>query len=560
MGGKGVSGARLVLGLLLFSCVVRGIPPKNVMAATSNVTPIMERVTHEGDIILRGSETMSLERVNYTQIGHIVVTDNASLRIASSILRLNNSEEWYTITINSSGRLWLGDSIIEGPNGVRVYMAGSANAYLNVGTLFSEGMLCGKTPYYSSGFGLGGDSILEAQHSRLGYVRINDNASCNIRDSFVGEFHPDSPVVSVVEGSDIESMRLWFTETELVISQGVYGYHEYWDSKAFFGKGCIATLRLIDTEVLEPLDIVVMNCSLKLTADLWSVHTSNCSNVRVEDSSLWLLGSGSGETQIEVENSTIDYLRGYFWDSNASYTIKDSTIEETQITSDSGLVMSIENCAFGYFEAGPDEYDARAHIEAKDVSFRNFTILLYGQTTYAFENATIEESFQIHGGYWENESSVIRGEIRFGDGLHFTSEKGPSMSITRGYNVVISPSSGQGIDLELKRGNETIWRGATDSEGRAAFDVTFVDIFKLVRPYIAGGPSVIDNSNMTDTLTLVASSPEASVEANVGLLTDSPIRLELPVVPPEDDAGDFTPYVFVALTVIALIFLLRARR
>jgi len=81
-----------------------------------------------------------------------------------------------------------------------------------------------------------------------------------------------------------------------------------------------------------------------------------------------------------------------------------------------------------------------------------------------------------------------------------------------------------------------------------------------VWPPIPGGPSVIDIYNMTDTLTLVATSSEGSVETSVGLLTDSPIRLELPVVPQEDYLVDLTTYVLVVVALVALIVFLRSRR
>ena len=51
--------------------------------------PVLDRVVHEGDIVLKGNESMTLDRINYTQIGDIVITDNPTLRIASSILRMD---------------------------------------------------------------------------------------------------------------------------------------------------------------------------------------------------------------------------------------------------------------------------------------------------------------------------------------------------------------------------------------------------------------------------------------------------------------------------------------
>ncbi len=82
------------------------------------------------------------------------------------------------------------------------------------------------------------------------------------------------------------------------------------------------------------------------------------------------------------------------------------------------------------------------------------------------------------------------------------------------------------------------------------FSINYLDYFRLVLPYIPGEPSTIDLFNMTDTFTLIATTQGASTETRVGLLTDTPILLELePSVLP----GEESPFTSVILLAIALV-------
>ncbi len=192
MGPARQIGALLVLGLILTSCFVP-LGAQSIVSATPVVlVPALEQVVHDGDIVLKGNETMTLDLVAYTQKGDIVVTDDATLRITASILRVDSSEDRHNIIVNGSGRLWLQDSVIEGEG--MIYMAGNASAYLNNCTLIGEGLFPDGTRYYLTGFGMEVNSSLEARRSRLGIVMIADNASSEVYDSFIGDFYPVSPV------------------------------------------------------------------------------------------------------------------------------------------------------------------------------------------------------------------------------------------------------------------------------------------------------------------------------------------------------------------------------
>jgi len=555
-------GVLLILGLLLASCFTTLWAQSIVSATPVVLSPALEQVFHEGDIVLSGNETMTLDMVAYTQNGDIVVMDNATLRITASILRVDISEEWHRIVIKGSGRLWLWDSVIEGEQ--IIYMKDDASAYMDKCTMIDEGLLHDGTRYYMTGFNLRGNSSLEARQSSLGIVMITDNASSEVHDSFIGSFYPLSPVESIILGSEMESLSISFRDADLEIDEGFHRYHENWETQAVFGEGCMSNLRLVDTAILEPLQMALFNCSLVLRGDIGSVIMRNGSKVRVLDTNLRLLAASSEDTHIEVENSTVYYLRGGpIGEGYPTYSLKGSRLEEANIICwRENLSATIEDCSFGTLKVGClFSSDRPTYVHVTDTIIRNLTIVPGGRFTYTFENVTVEEGFQQEeGSVWWGDHVIIRGSLRFGEKAAFGGDRRSNANITRWYDIEFHPTRGGPVTLELKSENETIWKRDIDREGVEEFSINYLDIFRNVWPPIPGGPSVIDIYNMTDTLTLVATSSEGSVETSVGLLTDSPIRLELPVVPQEDYLVDLTTYVLVVVALVALIVFLRSRR
>ena len=433
----------LVLGLILTSCFTSLGAQSNVSATPTVSIPALEKVVHEGDIILMGSETMTLDLVNYTQKGDIVVTDKATLRITASILKVDNSEEWHQIIVNGSGRLWLWDSVIEGEQ--RIYMAGDASAYLNKCTLIGEGLFPDGTRYYMTGFGMEGNSSLEVRRSRLGSVMIADKASCEVHDSFIGDFYPVSPVESIIRGSEIESLILSIRDTDLEISEDFHGYHENWATRAVFGEGCMANLRLVDTAILEPLQTLLFNCSLVLRGEVASVFMRNGSKVRVLDTNLRLLATSSEDTHIEVENSTVHYLRGgLFWEGDPTYSLKDSKLEEANIIGGGEMSVIIEDCSFGSLQVGSlFSSDRLANVDVRDTNIGNLTIITGGRFTYDFENVTVEEGFQTgEGSLRGGDYAILRGSLRFGENATFGGNRRSNANITRWYDVEFRSSRG----------------------------------------------------------------------------------------------------------------------
>lgn len=548
-------GALLVLGLLLTSRFTP-LGAQSIVSATPVVlVPALEHVVYWGDIVLKGNETMTLDLVAYTQKGDIVVTDDATLRITASILRVDSSEDRLNIIVNGSGRLWLQDSVIEGE--MMIYMAGDASAYLNNCTLTSEGLFPDGTRYYLTGFDLRGNSSLEARRSRLGSVMIADNASSEVYDSFLGDFYPFSPVESIIIGSEIESLWISFRDAELEISEGFHGYHESWDTGTAFGEGSTSTVRLVETVIIEPIQIVLTNCSLVLRGDVASVIIRNGSKVRVLDTNLRLLAISSGEPYIDVENSTIEHLRGLFRDGNQTFSLKGSRLEEASIISMGEMSVTIEDCSFGSLQLGSlFSSDGPANVDVRDTIIRNLTILSGGRFTYDFENVTVEEGFQQgEGSIGKGDHAILRGSLRFGEDATFGGDRRSNANITRWYDVAFSPTREGSVTLELKGGNETIWTRDIDREGGAEFSINYIDYFRLVLPYVPGEPSAIDLFNMTDTFTLVVTSPGASAETRVGLLTDTPILLELKAGVPPGEKSTLTSAILLAVALVAALIL-----
>jgi hypothetical protein len=150
---------------------------------------------------------------------------------------------------------------------------------------------------------------------------------------------------------------------------------------------------------------------------------------------------------------------------------------------------------------------------------------------YRFNNVTIRDSMGFkNGSYGGSGGAIITGDFRFGPWfqLNQTTVTGYAM-ITRLYDVKIAEEYApkDGVKLKLLRGNQTLWTGETDEEGKATFPLRYARIFVVIQPTTLSTPTVIQVNNVSETLRLGVSEGRSSVELDVGLMTDTPITVNL---------------------------------
>jgi len=172
-----------------------------------NAPPAAQPITiHEGDLVLSGNETYTIDWEWFIQKGNIIIADNATLRIIDS--KLQQGEEgggdWYSgmsenyrFNISGTGRLIAENSTIWQDYEVVINLYNYSRAELRKTELIRKHEI-GETEFYTSGISAHDHSTIECRGSSVGILSVCDNASCKVYGAFVGYFNPRSKVPSTV--------------------------------------------------------------------------------------------------------------------------------------------------------------------------------------------------------------------------------------------------------------------------------------------------------------------------------------------------------------------------
>lgn len=528
--------------------------PVDAPAPPADKPEVIER---EGDLVLDGSETLRLEGVNYTLRGDIYVTGNATLRIAASWLNLGLDEPAF-IHVNDSARLELWDVNIRTVQGVRVRLRDEAAAYLDTATIWSEYEVSNLT-YYSSGFGLSQQATLRAEDSTIGYIRLGDNSSCNLNRCVVGALEPVSQAASQLERTRVHDLHLYFIGGEATITGNIHGPHSKWSPQVDLqSEGCLTRLDATETNFTNPPWIHAFNTDLSLIdTTLTVVDAARTESIYVEDSDLLALSLMEGITEGWIRDSTVDYLNCI----QGEYVmiLEYSVFERITVMDDYFLGLHLYNCTVGSLIKSPSALTRIPRMMNLDASnIGELTVYPNTDTILKCKNTTIGGLTIPVGNPHDQGSLQIKGNLTFRESAQLTqSRRDGHTTITRDYPLEASREGAPqpGLTLELRRGEETIWRGETDENGEATLTLTYLDIFQVdtTQP---GGPTTTDYSNMTQTLTLSAPShPETLLQ--VGLLSDTPILIQ--IEPPATQTGlTFTAAILGVTGLLALLLLKRS--
>jgi hypothetical protein len=166
----------------------------------------------------------------------------------------------------------------------------------------------------------------------------------------------------------------------------------------------------------------------------------------------------------------------------------------------------------------------------RDTRFGNLT-LNYGPFEAHAVNVTVVERFGFINQYIAS-GLEVSGNIIFGPGCTYEKEVNSLDSrVRRAYDIRVTRGSEPlaGASIEVRGGNATSRDMETDASGYAHFDIVFRDRFELVAFPKPGGPYTIKEFNMTSPVTLTVSHGGDVFEAEVGLLTTTPVEVIFPV-------------------------------
>ena len=511
----------LMLGLLILS-VLPGIWASHGEATPTAPLPVV----HEGDLILNGSQVFIIKGQDFIQRGNIYITENATLKIINSKLQLGEEDDdkWYRFEASGSSRI-IAENSTFWPD-VSIKLNESARAEFLMSELSYPYPIHNVT-YDASRLSAFGNASIECRDSQVGNILVFDSAICRVFSSSIGWFHPYSARHSVIANSTIRSLWLYFKDGEADVNRSLHGFHPFWASEELASNACLSHFEVHNTTILNPASLYLENCSLEVFgARLTMVHSRNCSRVSIGDAEIKTVYL-EGDSEATFQNSSIGYMDCSL--GSLVLVARDSIFNSVKLWP-STLGLIVQNCSIEEMEVESLWMrDASNEIIIENTILGNLTLWMWVErpVEYLFKNAVIQENLFLSYGAWsERGGLIIRGGLRFGENasVRVTLPNGYHR-IKREYEVVAYRGAEplRGAELELRRGDETVWRGESDAEGRARFNLTFIDVFKLVQPYVPGEPSVLDMSNITQTLTLTASDGREIAEVEVELLSDTPI-------------------------------------
>jgi hypothetical protein len=202
-------------------------------------------------------------------------------------------------------------------------------------------------------------------------------------------------------------------------------------------------------------------------------------------------------------------------------------------------------------------------VEASDSDFGNFTINL--KTAYNFSNVTVRDRVWIMYSFLNEPSylhgpSYIRGGVSFQNRdqvFEFDLLRDTQYNVTRQYDVSVTRGGSPlpAASMELQSGNGTIWRGESDSEGKARFNVTYTGTY-ILGP-TPGQPPLVNEENMTQSLTLLVKDRGDSTTMNLSLLSNTPVEVGFSSYYSGYPLQFFAILFFLVLVLVAVSILIR---
>jgi hypothetical protein len=506
-------------------------------------------------LILSGNQSLVITNQDYIVNGSIIIRDNASLKLVNSHLDFTQGN--WTFELLDSGHLELDHSDINMTVPYNIGAHDNSSIKLLNSEVFKQ-FWCTihLTYHYTYAINLLDESRLYANNSSIGILNTSKDTVSNIADSFIGELMQCS--------SSLHLRNTTIAVLEFMLNNGNYSCRlklsdniKNWDSK-LEGGGIPGNITFDDVGITQTYCLYTVNCTLRLRdSNPDFIVCQGHSEISVEDSVTQSLNI-RGNATLDISNSSIKLLDA----SDAtiqSLTIRKSRIGSTTFTLSENAV--IEDSQIDKWDSGWYSWiGSTRQVTIKDSSFVNMTI--NSHTVYSLRNVTVKNDAWIQPDFNEIRPTYISGGLVYGGDLQSFDSYGVDnlfYQVTRGFEVKVLRGGAQlqSASLELRRDNETIWRGTSDYLGESRFNLTFSRIM-VVNP-IPGQPPLVDTNNMTNTLTLLVRDGGDTRSMTLGVLSSTPLVASFPSLTGTQSAW-VAALIILALLVSVVLTLLKTTR
>jgi len=424
---------------------------------------IQTTVTHQGDLVLTGNESLSIDNQKYVVNGNIYLSGNARLTVRNSEIEVQHYPR-QEIFISGQATLEAENTIFSG----FIHSSFSEQSTLTMNRAFLINLI----DITGQAQGTIRNSCLF--QDRFGLLQVGGQAQATVDDSVVGAIGLQIPAGFPV-----------------AIDGLAPGYFEHWSAQEDISTNLTYDVVLNRSETKE-------NPGYSGGFEMgWNVFT-------VSDADLSISNSVLNKLVINFANEDVQFsglVRGQSVDFDHAFLhLRDTEVQgqwgifvsngETRIDDSDGVWLWPQGAKDTYItDTAVNEFDPRQYTG-----------------TIHLTDSSMTNGFEI----FENSVFRLEGSVNMlAIGPLFTSDS----RMTRNFEVaVVDGRDGTpfvDLDLTLTKDGASVWSGKTDSSGRTDFDITF------------------DVNNYQDTWTLSTSSSSISLAKAISISTDTPVMISL---------------------------------
>jgi hypothetical protein len=518
------------------------------VAAFNSIPSVTCQTEKSGDLTLSGNESLLITDRDYTVNGSITIKENASLKLVNTHLDFTQGN--WVFQLSGTGHLELINSNINMtiPNSITAH--DNASIKMQDSEVFKKFWCDIHLRYhYTYGFELKDQSCLIADNSKIGTLS-SGGSTTNVENSFIGYLTQDSADLQL-RNTTIDSVMFNLRNGNYSCKLNLGENIKHWSS-VLDGGGLPWNMTLDDVRS-QIYSIYAENCTLRvIDSNPYFIYCRGESLVSLEDTvtpRLYLLGNAS----VEISNSSIQSLDG----TSARIqriAVKDSRIDVAEFTLDGEA--SIEGSSIGGWDSGFFHSDTTGGVRVNDSVFDNFTIA--SNTVYELDNVTVYKRAWMQYSFNPLECIHLSGDLKYHgklqafdpysvESIYYRLSREFEVRILRGGEPLESAS------VELRRGNETLWRGTSDARGVARFNLTFSRVL-VVNP-VPGQVPLVDTNNMTSALSLVVMDGGDTWSMSAGVFVDTPLLVTFESFSASQRVWIASSFVFVLLlSVFVLCF------
>lgn len=433
--------------------------------------------THEGDLIIDGTQTYVIENCTYVQTGNIYIRDWAKLVIRDSELYFNQTYPMqYNPTFGDYSTLEVGNSTLVSYQALNIDFKEHSEANFNDVTLnlsfsswvefydFSKATIHQSTFSYWNCLLFDGYSEASITNSTVTQIQVAEVGTCEIE----------------ISNSTVHCIAMIFGPSQIAkidhLLPGLYEYMSLQEAVTASGVPCKMTLN-------------------NTLVEAWAVHVYYDTETQISDSII------SERLGICIQGLSIhlDNLGPQFFEYKK---IGQITLNRTSIT---GMLMvfiydsavTVTNSSVWLAAVFNSDIHVSDSIVARLERIQNSSLF--------FERTVVEGIEFFYNDFFMYGN--ISFESTWSESIWFLS------NVTRNFNFLAEDTGGnpmEGVELTLfDRNNTVVWSWQTHGSENPGFNVTFSD------------------GNYTDTLRLEAVKGNRSATTSISFLSDTPVTLSL---------------------------------